>query len=170
MHSAWTAKGLITGRARLTEHFINSTRNIMENSIENKMELGPEDLKNLNSTRKWTMFLSVLGFIFLGLLIIVGVATSTFLTAFKSKEVNLGVPESLMIVMFIIIAAIYFFPVLFLFRFSRNTRDAIHNHDKLKLEKAFRNLRTYFTYIGVMVIIVLSIYLQLVLAGHPCHF
>lgn len=143
----------------------------MENSIENKMELGPDDLKNLNSTRKWTMFLSVLGFIFLGLLIIVGVATSTFLTAFKSKEVNLGVPESLMIVMFIIIAAIYFFPVLFLFRFSRNTRDAIHNHDKLKLEKAFRNLRTYFTYIGVMVIIVLSIYLlALVVAGSSMSF
>jgi hypothetical protein len=143
----------------------------MENSIENKMELGPSDLKNLNSTRKWTMFLSVLGFIFLGLLIVVGVATSTFLTAFKSKEVNLGVPESLMIVLFIIIAAIYFFPVLFLFRFSRNTRDAIHNHDKLKLEKAFRNLRTYFTYIGVLVIIVLSIYLlALVVAGSSMSF
>jgi len=143
----------------------------MENSIENNMELGPGDLKNLNSTRKWTMFLSVLGFIFLGLLIVVGVATSTFLTAFKSKEVNLGVPESLMIVLFIIIAAIYFFPVLFLFRFSRNTRDAIHNHDKLKLEKAFRNLRTYFTYIGVLVIIVLSIYLlALVVAGSSMSF
>ena len=117
------------------------------------------------------MFLSVLGFIFLGLLIVVGVATSTFLTAFKSTEVDLGVPESLMIVLFIIIAAIYFFPVLFLFSFSRNTRDAILNHDKLKLEKAFRNLRTYFTYIGVLVIIVLSIYLlALVVAGSSMSF
>ena len=143
----------------------------MENPIENNMELGPGELKNLNSTRKWTMFLSVLGFIFLGLLIVVGVATSTFLTAFKSKEVNLGVPESLMIVLFIIIAAIYFLPVLFLFHFSRNTRDAIHNHDKLKLEKAFRNLRTYFTYIGVLVIIVLTIYLlALVVAGSSMSF
>lgn len=135
-------------------------------SGDNKMEIGPEALKNLNATRRWTMFLSVLGFIFLGLLIIVGVATSTFLTAFKSKEVNLGIPESLMIILFIIIAAIYFFPVLFLFSFSRSMRDAIHNRDKLKLDKAFKNLRTYFTYIGIMVIIVLSVYfLVLVLAG-----
>ena len=123
-----------------------------------KIEIGPETLNHLNSTWKWTMFLSILGFIFLGLIIIAGVVTSTFLTAFKTQEANLGVPESLMIVLLIIVAAIYFFPVLFLFRFSRNTRDAIQNLDKRKLEKAFKNLRTYFTYIGIMVILVLSIY------------
>lgn len=127
-------------------------------SDERKIEIGPETLNHLNSTWKWTMFLSILGFIFLGLIIIAGVVTSTFLTAFKTQEANLGVPESLMIITLIVVAAIYFFPVLFLFRFSRNTRDAIQNLDKRKLEKAFRNLRTYFTYIGIMVIVVLSIY------------
>ncbi len=127
-------------------------------SEERKIEIGTETLNHLNSTWKWTMFLSILGFIFLGLIIIAGAVTSTFLTAFKTQEANLGVPESLMIIILIVVAAIYFFPVLFLFRFSRNTRDAIQNLDKRKLEKAFRNLRTYFTYIGIMVIVVLSIY------------
>jgi len=134
-------------------------------SEEIKMEIGQEALKNLNSTRKWTMFLSVIGFIFLGLLIVVGVTTSTFLTAFKSKEVNLGVPESLMIISFIIVAAIYFFPVYFLFRFSRSARDAVQNHDKLKLEKAIRSLRSYFTYIGILAIIVISIYVIALIAS-----
>lgn len=134
-------------------------------SEERKLEIGPESIKNLNATRKWTMFISVLGFIFLGLLIVIGLVTSTFLTAFKSKEVNLGIPESLMAVLFIVIAAIYFFPVLFLFRFSKNTRDAVQNLDKMKLEKAFKNLRIYFTYIGIMVIIVLSIYIVALLAA-----
>lgn len=138
----------------------------MENQPEEgKMEIGPEALKNLDSTRKWTMFLSVLGFIFLGLLIIVGITTSTFLTAFKSREVNLGIPESLMIILFIIIASIYFFPVFFLFRFSRYTRDAIQDHDKLKLGKAIKSLRSYFTYIGILAIIVLSIYFIALIAS-----
>jgi hypothetical protein len=134
-------------------------------SEERKIEIGPETLNHLNSTWKWTMFLSVLGFIFLGLLIIAGVVTSTFLTAFKAQEANLGLPESLMIIILIVIAAIYFFPVFFLFRFSRNTRDAIQNLDKKKLEKGFRNLRTYFTYIGIMVIVVLTIYFVALLAA-----
>lgn len=144
----------------------------MENSPEtNRIEIGSSTLNHLNSTRKWTMFLSVLGFIFLGLLIIFGLVTSTFLTAFKTREVNLGVPESLLIVVFIVVAAIYFFPVFFLFRFSRNMRDAIQTLNRDKLDKAFRNLRIYFTYIGVLVIIVLSIYvLALIAAGASVSF
>ncbi len=134
-------------------------------SEERKIEIGAEALNHLNSAWKWTMFLSILGFIFLGLLIVAGVVTSTFLSAFKTQEANLGIPESLMIIILIVIAAIYFFPVFFLFRFSRNTRDAIQTLDKRKLEKAFRNLRIYFTYIGIMVIVVLSIYLVTLLAA-----
>ena len=134
-------------------------------SEERKIEIGAEALNHLNSAWKWTMFLSILGFIFLGLLIVAGVVTSTFLSAFKTQEANLGIPESLMIILLIVIAAIYFFPVFFLFRFSRNTRDAIQTLDRRKLEKAFRNLRIYFTYIGIMVIVVLSIYLVTLLAA-----
>lgn len=140
-------------------------------SDERKIELDSEILNNLNSTRKWTTFLSVLGFIFLGLIIVAGLATSLFLTTFKSQEANLGIPESLMIILFIIIGAIYFFPVFFLFRFSRNTRDAIQNLDRQKLAKGFRNLRLYFTYIGIMVIVVLSIYVMLLIfAGASMSF
>ena len=144
----------------------------MENSSENKtLEISPSSLNHLNSTWKWTMFLSVLGFIFLGLLIIFGLVTSTFLTAFKSKEVSLGIPESMFIVVFIVVAAVYFFPVFYLFRFSRYMRDAIQMLNREKLEKAFKNLRIYFTYVGVLVIIVLSIYLlAIVVAGASMSF
>jgi hypothetical protein len=135
-------------------------------SEENRIDIGPKALKNLNSTRKWTMFLAVLGFIFLGLMLITGIVTGTFLTAFKSKEVGLGLPESLILALFIVVAIIFYLPVLFLFRFSRNTRDAVQNRDKQKLEKAFRNLRIYFTYFGILVIIILSLYLlALAMAG-----
>ena len=144
----------------------------MESNQESgKIEIGPDTLNNLNATWKWTMFLSVLGFIFLGLLIVFGLATSTFLTAFKSKEVNLGIPESMFIVVFIVVAAIYFFPVFYLFRFSRYMRDAIQMLSREKLDKAFKNLRIYFTYIGILVIIVLSIYLiAIVMAGASVSF
>jgi len=138
---------------------------------DRKIEIGSEILKNLDSTRKWTTFLSVLGFIFLGLLIVAGLTTSLFLTTFKTQEANLGIPESLMIILFIVIGAIYFFPVFFLFRFSRNTRDAIQNLDRQKLAKGMNNLRLYFTYIGIMVIVVLSIYvIALIAAGASLSF
>ena len=134
-------------------------------TVDRKMEIGPEILDSLNSTRKWTTFLSILGFIFLGLLIVFGLAASLFLTTFRTSEANLGIPESVMIIIFIVFGAIYFFPVFFLFRFSRNTRDGIQNLDRLKLEKGLNNLRLYFTYIGIMVIVVLTIYVVALLAA-----
>ena len=138
---------------------------------ESKIEIGSEALDNLNVIWKWTTFLSVLGFILLGLIIVAGFATTLFLTTFKSQQANLGIPESLMIIFFIAIAALYFFPVFFLFRFSRNTRDAIQKHDQKKLVKGFRNLRLFFAYLGIMVILVLSVYLVLLLfAGASISF
>lgn len=138
---------------------------------ERKIEIGPEILNNLNSTRKWTTFLSILGFIFLGLLIVAGLTTSLFLTTFRTQEANLGIPESVVIIVLIVIGAIYFLPVFFLFRFSRNTRDGIQNLDRHKLEKGFNNLRLYFTYTGIMVIVVLTIYVVgLVAAGASISF
>jgi hypothetical protein len=144
----------------------------MESTSENKkIEIGTEILNSLNATRRWTMFLSVLGFIFLGLMVVAGLVTSLFLTTFKTQEANLGIPESLMIIIFVVIGAIYFFPVFFLFRFSRNTRDAVQNFDQQKLSKGFRNLRLYFTYIGIMVIVVISIYIMLLfVAGASMSF
>jgi heme/copper-type cytochrome/quinol oxidase subunit 2 len=144
----------------------------MENvQEERKIEIGSEVLNKLDSTRKWTTFLSVLGFIFLGLIIVAGLTTSLFLTTFKTQEANLGIPESLMVIIFVVVGAIYFFPVFFLFRFSRNTRDAIHNLDSRKLSKGFNNLRLYFTYTGIMVIVVLAIYVvALIAAGASLSF
>ena len=127
-------------------------------SDDKKMEISPGALSILNATRKWTTFLSVFGFIIIGLLIALVLATGTFLTTFKLKETNPDIQELVMIIALIAIAVIYFFSVLFLFRFSKYTRDAIHNRDIKTLEKAFKNLRPYFTYIGIILIIALALY------------
>lgn len=133
---------------------------------EKFIRIDSDILNNLNATRKWTTFISVLGFIFLGLLISIGAITGTFLTAFKSQETNLGIPESIMLLIFALTAIIYFFPVFFLFRFSRHTRNAVQRNDRDELYKASKNLRAFFTYIGIMAIIVITVYVvALVVAG-----
>lgn len=54
----------------------------MENSQENrKIEIEQETLNDLNVTRKWSMFMAILGFIFLGLLLIIGLLAGTFFSA-----------------------------------------------------------------------------------------
>jgi len=144
----------------------------METPIENrKIEIEIDTLKHLNTARKWAMFLAIIGFIFLGLIIIIGLIAGTFLTAFSSGENGLGIPESLMFVPILLLAVVYFFPVLYLFRFSKHTSHAIQTYDKLELHKAMKNLKYYFAYIGVLIIAIFSLYIVvLIRAGSSMAF
>jgi protein-S-isoprenylcysteine O-methyltransferase Ste14 len=138
----------------------------MENTEEiRKIEIDQKTLKNINATRKWTMFLSVIGFIILGLFIVLGLIAGTFLSAFKPGETGTGFPESLMFVIFLLLAVAYFFPVFFLFRFSKHAANAVHAFDKHELHKAFRSLKHYFAYLGVLIIIGLTLYVVVLIAA-----
>ena len=138
----------------------------MDAPIENnKIEIEPETLRQLNSTRKWAMFLAIIGFIVLGLLIIIGIIAGTFISAFSTGQKELGIPESLLFIPFLLLAAIYFFPVMFLFQFSRHTSHAIQSLDKMELHKGIKNLKLYFAYIGILIIIVLSFYIVIIIVA-----
>jgi hypothetical protein len=131
-----------------------------------KIEIREDTLKNLNSLRKWTMFLAVSGFIFLGLIITLGLITGTFLTAFKYTGKTTGIPDFLVMAAFIASAFIIFFPVLFLFRFSKHTIAAVSALNNDEMNRAIKYLKRFFAYFGIMLIIIIILYLvSLVLAG-----
>jgi hypothetical protein len=139
----------------------------MESDPENtKIELRQDTLKNLNKLRKWTMFLSVTGFIFLGLIIILGLIAGTFLTAFNQSEKFQGIPDILVFSGFIVLALMNFFPVFFLFRFSKHAESAVSKLDSKELHSAIKSLKRFFISIGVLIILILSAYLaSMILAG-----
>jgi len=144
----------------------------METPLETrKLEIEERTLPHLNTARKWAMFLAIVAFIFLGLILIIGLLAGTFLSTFSTGEKGLGIPESLMFIPVLLIGAIYFFPVLFLFRFSKFAHRAIQTLDKLALHKAIKNLKACFAYIGILIIIILTLYiLVLVVAGSSMAF
>jgi hypothetical protein len=139
----------------------------MENHQEpGRIEIGEETLKNLNTLRKWTMFLSISGFIFQGIIIIIGLITGTFFTVFNYGNKTLGVPDGLVFAVLAGVALINFFPVLFLFRFSKHTSLAISTVDSGEMNIAVKYLKRYFVFIGVLLIAVISIYIvSIILEG-----
>ncbi len=124
-----------------------------------KLEIEQETLKDLDKTRKWTMFLAILGFIGIGVLLIVGLFTGVFLSVFNKGDTATSYPGWLVCIIIIAASILYFFPMLYIFRFSKFMSIVIKTRDKEELKKAFKNLRSYFTYIGILVIVVLVIYI-----------
>jgi hypothetical protein len=132
----------------------------MEDSQEiNKIEIDQNILKSLNVTRKWTMFLAIVGFIFFGIMLVFGILAGTFMSAFSAGSSGTVLKESAMIICLFVAILAYLFPVLFLFRFSKNAALAVHHLDKKELNKAFKNLKYLFVCLGILVIIVLCAYI-----------
>jgi hypothetical protein len=128
-----------------------------------KIEIGPDTLRYLNATRRWTMFIAVFGFIFLGLILMLGIITGTFLTAFSHSDKIPGVPDALLIGSFIGLALIVFFPILFLFRFSKYASNAVSTLDGRALHKAVKSLKLFFLFIGIILIMLISAYFAAIL-------
>ncbi|MGD0582886.1 MAG: hypothetical protein ABR974_08075 [Bacteroidales bacterium] len=145
----------------------------MENSLENKkVEIGQEALGYLDTTRKWTMFFAILGFIFLGILLIGGMVAGLFVRGLTSGMSGMeggegmgsvraagGFASILMFVVILIMAAIYFFPLFYLLKFSTHAKKAVATCDSNEMTLAFKNIKSYWKYIGILVIILLAVYL-----------
>lgn len=134
------------------------------NPDKSKIELELETLADLDRIRKWTMFLAVLGFIGIGAFLVIGLFTGVFLAVFNKGDSASSYPVWLVFIIIISTSVLCFFPVLFIFRFSKFISSAFKSENKNEIKNAFKNLRSYFTYTGVVVIALLVIYVVAFLA------
>ena len=118
----------------------------------------------LSEAAKWAKFLAIAGFIGLGLMVVYGIYISLVLsTAMQEFEDGFGGGYSTrglgstfgtgVIIIYIIIAVIAFFPLLFLLRFSKKMKTALDSNEQEILNDSFRNLKVYYQYVGVLTII-----------------
>ena len=121
------------------------------------IELSIESISYFNQIRKWTKFFSILGFLFIGLVIVGGIAISLFFSKFDQSGGK--IPFVAMLLMYIVMAVIFFFPVLYMFNFSKSAKSAIENNNSYDLSIALKNLKSHFKYIGIFTIVILSIYI-----------
>lgn len=118
----------------------------------------------LKEIANWSFFFSILGFLsilfFIVVAILVGTVYAPMLDMITQQQ---GVTGSGLYVMilYLVIALLYFMPVLYLFKFSRKMKEALATKSDETLAEAFGNLKSHFKFIGVMTIIVISLYILL---------
>jgi hypothetical protein len=141
-------------------------RDPMDNTQETrKIEIDQNTLKHLDTLRKWTMFHAILGFIVLGLFVIIGVIAGTFLSAFSTVKTGSEITDLSILIIIFLLSVAYFFPVFFLFRFSKYSARAIHTHSKEYFHRAIKNLKAYFIYLGVIIILFLLLYVVVLIVS-----
>jgi hypothetical protein len=136
------------------------------------LSIDPVTKAHLHETAKWGRFLAIVGFIFLVLMIVAGIFLSTIMANTMGGMDATGMGSNYfagfgvgMAVLYIILAVIWFFPLLFLLRFSNRMRTALAGNDQQALNVAFQNLKICFRYVGIITIIILAIYAIAVVFG-----
>ncbi len=110
----------------------------------------------LNSTRKWTLFFAVLGFILIALM---GLGFVALLVA--SAVTPMGAILGGVAVFYAVLMAVYFFPVYYLLKFSEETKKAIASRDSELITKSFRYLNLHFKIAGIITIVFIALYIIL---------
>ena len=131
---------------------------------------------HLSEAAKWGRFLAIVGFVVCGLIVLAGLIAAFNFSSVQNQLSDLP-PEyrtnrsftSMLgmgvVIFYILIAIIYFFPCLFLFRFSNAMKTALAGNDQVQMTESFKNLKVMFRYVGIIMIIVLSIYLLAFVLG-----
>lgn len=129
-----------------------------------ELSIDQEAHSYLSETARWAKFLAIVGFVTCGIIAIVAFIVGPLLysTTFASLPTSgngLGAIGGAMVTfLYLAIAVLYFFPCLFLFHFSVRLKAALRDNDQVRLTSSLKSQKTLFKYVGIMTIIVLSLY------------
>lgn len=131
------------------------------------LSIDPITKAHLTDTAKWARFLAIAGIVLLCLAVLFTVLALTVLpnTLFTGVTYS-GAGQDEMttsvkifsVILMLIFFIIAFFPMWYLLQFANKMRTALYSNDQEALNNSFLNIKRYFRYVGIIMIIVLAIY------------
>lgn len=136
----------------------------LDDNFTPELSLTSQIRSNLKEAAKWSKFLAIVTFVYVGIMALGMFAIVFGMTAFASE---FGVPASLfgayaffMLLMIVFVTI----PTLFLYRFASHMQTALQREDQSRLFESFSNLKSYYKFWGILVAIFIGFY-ALVLVG-----
>lgn len=117
----------------------------------------------LGATVKWSKFLAVLCLVYCGFLLL-GAISMCMMGGFVGERFTSAAdlkPLSMALfgVIYIVLAVVYFFPAIYLYRFSERLPQALADNNIDEVNTALDYHRKYYKYIGIFVIITIAVYM-----------
>ena len=128
--------------------------------------LTPGMLEALKKTKPWVRFLSILGFIAVGLII---VAALFFFGAGAIAGSQAGPTRwvfMLLPILYLLMAVLYIFPSLYLFRYASAIENALTAPSKSPaVENALRQQKSFWKFTGILALVMVLLYIPGILAA-----
>ncbi len=126
-----------------------------------QMTLNSRSKSFLKEIAKWSKFLSIMGFIGIGLMILLGVFAGAIFNSLPNAQSMPFDLSKAMSITYFVMSLIYFFPVYYLFSFSNKMLAALADKSDDLLSDALEMLKSHYKFAGVLTIIILSLYVMM---------
>jgi hypothetical protein len=121
-----------------------------------------EDIRSyLYDMAKWTKFLAIVGFVISALVAMLGFGAGAFVTVLAKMSPGnplAAMGSGFLTVYFLVIALLYFYPSLLLYKHANAANKAILYGDQESLAEAMINLKSFFKFWGILMIVLISFY------------
>jgi len=129
-----------------------------QNLLSGELQVDTVAYTHLKETARWARFLGIMGFVISVLIALMaffaGSIFSSTMSQFGSSTAALG--TTFITVLYIIIAVVYFFLSLYLYRFAVKMKIALESSDQENFGDSLMNLKMVYRILGIFTIIYLS--------------
>lgn len=139
---------------------------------QNNFKLNELAVSALRESAKWCMFLAIVGFIFIGLMVVAGLFMAVAMSAIPDDPYGgaMGMNPFAAIkgyigVIYIVMALIYFFPVYYLFNYAKKMKEALQSFNENTLADALVNLKSHHKFLGIFTIIMIVLYIIIIIGA-----
>ena len=132
--------------------------NTKHNLLQNDLIIDDAAISHLKESLVWGKFLGVMGFVYSAVIAVSGIFTGIIFSGIwsnHSRRSSRIMEGSITAFIYLAGATVIFFMSLYLFRFAKTIQISILSNNQESLSNAFRNLKLYFRFSGIISIITL---------------
>ena len=123
-----------------------------------ELQVDHESTIYLKEAARWAKFLAIIGFICIGLFVLMALFAGSIFTSMYSSSMGVGATGgafggAAISIVYILVALLYFFPCLYTFNFAKKMQVALASNDQAQLNQSFRNLKACYRFLGILMVI-----------------
>jgi hypothetical protein len=128
----------------------------MEN--QTNLELNEQAIDALRESAKWSLFLSIMGFIGIGFMIIAAIFMGSVMSMLPNDNSPFGAMKGFISIIYVVLAALYFPPTYYLFKYSSDIKNGLISRSSNAVSEALISLKKHHKYLGISLIVIIALY------------
>ncbi len=132
-----------------------------QNLLSSELVVDPIASAHLKETAMWARFLAIVGLVLSILIGILALFAGSILAGmsreFGNNTADAAISSGIVTIVYLLVAALYFFISLFLFRFASRMKLALLSSDQDNFQSSLHNLKLVYRIMGIIMIVYLGI-------------